>query len=91
MKLALKLSVLALASMAVASPAHADSYEEELAEMRAKFKAADKNGDGKLTKQEAKDGDMGRIARFFGRIDEDDDGFITLAQLEERLADKHDK
>ncbi|MEO1487967.1 MAG: EF-hand domain-containing protein [Pseudomonadota bacterium] len=69
-----------------AAPAvHADTYEEQLLQLKAKFKDADKNSDGKLSKQEAKDGGMNRLAMGFSRVDTDKDGYVTLAQLEERL------
>lgn len=45
-----------------------------------KFKAADKDGDGKLTLEEAKAG-MPRIAKAFSKIDKDKKGFITVDQI----------
>ena len=81
----------ALAFVALTPAAHADTYEEELAQLEARFKAADTNRDGKLTQDEAKEGGMSRLARFFGRADSDDDGFVTLEQLKQRLAKRHDR
>lgn len=77
---------LAAAAFTFAPAAHADAYQDRLAELRTKFKASDKNKDGKLTQQEAKEGGMTRIASNFSRIDTDKDGFVTLAQLEAQLA-----
>ncbi|MEI6116842.1 MAG: EF-hand domain-containing protein [Burkholderiales bacterium] len=50
------------------------------AEIAARFKAADKNGDGKLTLEEAKAG-MPRIAAVFDKIDTDNKGYLTLPQI----------
>jgi Ca2+-binding EF-hand superfamily protein len=55
---------------------------DETEELKTKFAAADSNGDGKLTVEEAKAGGMRRIVRGFDRIDADGDGFITLEQIE---------
>jgi Ca2+-binding EF-hand superfamily protein len=46
----------------------------------ARFKAADKNGDGKLTLEEAQAG-MPRVAMAWDKIDVDKKGYITLEQL----------
>lgn len=89
MKFAIKLSAVALASLMLTPAASAATYEQELAELRAKFTAADKNKDGKLTKSEAKDGGMSRLANFFSRVDTDGDGYVTQAQLEARLKARH--
>ena len=43
----------------------------------ARIKAGDKNGDGRITKEEASDG----LKRFFARIDTDGDGVIDEAEL----------
>lgn len=86
MKTLAKIAAFAAAMMIFAPAAHADAYQDRLTELRTKFKASDKNKDGKLTKQEAKDGGMTRIASNFSRIDTDKDGFLTLAQLEAQLA-----
>lgn len=86
MKSLAKIALFAAAAMTVAAPAHADAYQDRLTELRTKFKASDKNKDGKLTQQEAKDGGMTRIAANFSRVDTDKDGFVTLGQLEAQLA-----
>lgn len=89
MKSFMKLSAIALASIMLTPSASAATYEEQLAELRTKFKAADTNNDGKLTQKEAEDGGMSRLARFFGRVDTDGDGYVTQAQLEARLKARH--
>ena len=50
------------------------------AEVEARFKVADANGDGKLTREEAK-GTMPRLAMAWEKIDVDNKGYITLDQL----------
>jgi len=85
------LSIPMLTVLAPASAANDDlTYEQALAQLEAQFKAADKNGDGRLTKQEAKDADMKRLSRGFGRVDKEDRGYVTLDQLKKRLADRYD-
>ena len=51
-----------------------------LTELETRFKDADKNADGKLTLQEAKDG-MPRIADAFSHIDVEKKGYVTLDQI----------
>jgi Ca2+-binding EF-hand superfamily protein len=55
-----------------------------------RFKAADKDGDGKLTKAEAEAG-MPRLAKNFDRIDTDHKGYITLDQLKAAMASMANK
>lgn len=45
-----------------------------------RFKAADKNGDGKVTREEAQ-ASMPRVAMAWEKIDVDNKGYITLDQL----------
>ncbi|MEL6237645.1 MAG: EF-hand domain-containing protein [Pseudomonadota bacterium] len=85
MKKTMLFAALSIATLAVAPAAHAQSYEEQLAQLTERFKAADKDGDGKLTQKEAEDGGMTRLARFFSRIDTDGDGYVTFDQLKARL------
>lgn len=54
-------------------------------EAETSFKAADKDGDGKLTQAEA-DAGMPRVAKNFGRIDKDKKGYITLEELKAMAA-----
>lgn len=49
-------------------------------ELVARFKAADKNGDGKITLEEAQAG-LPRVAMAWEKIDVDKKGYITLEQL----------
>ncbi len=62
-------------------------HEARKAELAARFKAADKNGDSLLTKEEAIAG-MPMIARRFDRLDTNKDGTVSpeeLAQARLRL------
>lgn len=45
-----------------------------------KFKAADKNNDGKLTLEEAQAG-MPRVAKGFAKIDTANNGYVTVDQI----------
>ena len=60
--------------------AKADIDPETLATLKTRFAAADKNGDGKLTREECQAG-MPRIYRGFDKIDADGKGYITLDQI----------
>lgn len=88
MKKTILFATLSLASIALAPAAHAQSYEEQLAQLTERFKKADKNGDGKLTQKEAEDGGMTRLARFFSRVDTDGDGYVSFDQLKARLDER---
>lgn len=48
---------------------------------RERFKKADSNGDGRLSRAEAQKG-MPQMARDFDRIDANKDGMVTLEELE---------
>ena len=60
------------------------STQAKLTELETRFKAADKNADGKLTLAEAKDG-MPRIADAFSHIDVEKKGYVTLDQIKALL------
>lgn len=51
------------------------------ARVQARFKRADANGDGRLSREEAQKG-MPQVARDFERIDANKDGRVTLDELE---------
>ncbi len=57
----------------------------DAAEVEAKFKAADKDGDGKLTLDEAKAG-MPRVARGFDKIDTGKKGYVTLDEIQAKAS-----
>jgi len=78
------LSALALAVVSLSGVSTAQTIDPatqaKLTEVDTRFKAADKNADGKLTLQEAKDG-MPRIADAFSHIDIEKKGYVTLEQI----------
>lgn len=55
-------------------------------DFRERIKAADKNGDGKISEQEA----SGRLARMFVRIDANSDGVLDEAELK-TMAERFDR
>lgn len=57
----------------------------QIAEMEAKFAAADKDGDGKLTPEEAKAG-MPRVSKNFSKIDSGGKGFVTVEDIKAAMA-----
>jgi Ca2+-binding EF-hand superfamily protein len=61
-------------------PATLHAQSSIVAQVEARFKAADTNKDGKLSKAEAK-AKMPRIYSNFDRIDADKDGLVTLDQI----------
>jgi len=54
-----------------------------------KFKAADKDNDGTLTKEEAKA--MPRVAKNFDAIDTDKDGTVSEKEIHDFMKAQHDK
>lgn len=75
---------LAAAMTVLANPAH--SQMPTNAQVEARFKAADKDGDGHLTRQEAEAG-MPRVAKNFALIDKTGKGFVTLDEIKQALAE----
>jgi len=74
-------SALVLGCLVLSSDsARADIDAATLATLKSRFAAADKNGDGKLTREECEAG-MPRIYKAFDRIDTDNKGTITLDQI----------
>ena len=57
------------------------------AELQKRFAAADKNGDGRLTKEEAQAG-MPMVSRHFDEIDKAHAGSISLADIAAFAKDK---
>lgn len=81
----LRVAAVLAVTLALTPAAHAQSYDMAVSQLTAKFKASDKNGDGKLSLQETKDGGMKRVVANFKTIDTDKDGYVTFAQLKAQL------
>ena len=71
---------------ALLTPCLAASPDERGARMEAHFKAADKDNDGSLTRDEAKA--MPRVAKNFEAIDRDKSGTVTLAEIHASMKDR---
>lgn len=91
MKATFRIAAVLAFGLALTPSAHAQSYEMALSQLTARFKAADKNGDGKLTLQEAKDGGMTRVVANFATIDTGKVGYVTFAQLKAQLDARYNK
>ena len=76
---ALALALVSVVGVSAAQTIDA-ATQAKLTELETRFKDADKNADGKLTLQEAKDG-MPRIADAFSHIDVEKKGYVTLDQI----------
>ncbi len=70
----------AAAFMLIATPVSADDASRNT-EIQERFAKCDVNRDGKLTLDEAK-GCMPRIYDHFSRIDTQNKGYVTVAQIE---------
>ncbi|HEV8646458.1 MAG TPA: calcium sensor EFh [Burkholderiales bacterium] len=75
-----KLATALATAVALFIPFHAVSVEGHGSRMEAHFKAADKNNDGSLTREEAKA--IPRVAKTFDTIDADMSGTVTLAEIQ---------
>ncbi|WP_202620553.1 EF-hand domain-containing protein [Methylocystis heyeri] len=63
----------------------AQQSDPRTSQIESRFKMADKNGDGKLTLDEAKLG-MPRVAKHFDQIDKDKKGYVTLDEVKDAAA-----
>ena len=73
----------AAVTISAANPAIAGDTEgkgDRAHKVHERLKAADKDGDGKISKAEA-DASLPRIAKHFGDIDSNKDGFVTKEEL----------
>ena len=90
--IALALGAASIAGPALAQDGKAGRARDMAAEMQKRFAAADKNGDGRLTKEEAQAG-MPMVYQHFDEIDKAHAGSISLADIaafakEKRVAKK---
>lgn len=63
---------------------HAQAQKPDADDVAKVFAAADKDGNGRLTLDEAKAG-MPRVAKNFDRIDKDKKGYLTLDQIKSMM------
>lgn len=63
--------------------------EQQKVKFDAQFKAADKNGDGALTKEEAEAGKLGWISKHFDKIDANKDGKVTREEIRAYMMSRH--
>jgi Ca2+-binding EF-hand superfamily protein len=78
-------AALALSTSVVFAQDRAAKAEKAKEKIEEKFKAADTNHDGKLSKDEAKTG-MPKVYEHFDEIDTGKTGFVTLQQVEAEVA-----
>lgn len=71
---------MAIAQAPTESPAE-HKKPRYLAKFDEEFKAADKDGDGALTRPEAESARMGRVVDNFDRLDADRDGKVTRSEI----------
>lgn len=76
-------------SLAVAQSALVNLPENKtphaLSKHKARFMAADTNGDGALTREEADTAGLHRIVKYFDRLDANGDGKVTRDEMRSRL------
>jgi Ca2+-binding EF-hand superfamily protein len=77
---AIKLASAITAAVVLSSPLLALSADDHGARMEMRFKAADKDNDGSLTREEAKA--MPRVAKNFDAIDTDKSGTVTRVEIQ---------
>ena len=88
MKISTLLQLTVAASVVFFTPLHSLAQSKGTAldvMIEARFKAANKKGDGKLTLEEAKAG-MPKVAANFDRIDIQKRGYITVEQIKAMAA-----
>ena len=76
------IAALALPALVLAQPSGTEGGGQGKGQKFAeRFKKADANGDGKLTRAEAEAGGMRMVARNFDAIDTNKDGFVTPDEI----------
>jgi hypothetical protein len=78
--IAVAVGALSVAGPTLAQDGKAGRGRDMAAEMQKRFAAADKNGDGRLTKEEAQAG-MPMVFKHFDEIDKAHTGTISLADI----------
>jgi Ca2+-binding EF-hand superfamily protein len=72
-------------SVPAAAPSASMKHPGYLEKIEERFRAADKNGDGALTREEANAAGLDRIAKHFEQIDANKDGKVTIDELRDAL------
>lgn len=72
--------------VAAPPPASAQDRKPNAEKLAKRFASADKNGDGRLTLEEAKAG-MPRVAKNFDTIEKDKKGYVTLDEIKAAMAE----
>lgn len=75
------------AALALSNATTAFAQSPDGKQLEQRFAAADKDGDGKLTLEEATAG-MPHVAKNFNRIDKDKKGHVTLEDLKASMASR---
>ena len=68
---------------------HKTMHEKYQGAMQERWKLADKDGDGYLSKAEVESGDMPRLVRDFEKLDKNKDGKLSHEETEARMKKKH--
>lgn len=80
-------------SLAIAQSALVHAPEKKvphaLSKFSERFMAADKNGDGALTREEAEAAGLSRVLEHFDRLDTNGDGKLTQDELRALLRARH--
>lgn len=63
-----------------ADPAKSEKREQRASHMQERLKAADKNGDGKISREEAT-ASLPKLSKHFDQIDANKDGFISKDEM----------
>jgi len=68
---------------------HKTMHEKYQGAMQERWKLADKDGDGFLSKAEVESGDMPRLVRDFDKLDKNKDGKLSHEETEAGMKKKH--
>ena len=83
-------ALISQANEGAASPDRKARHEVMKAHMLERLKAADTNGDGMISREEANAG-LPQLARHFDRIDADKNGLITMQELDAAMKGLHQR
>ena len=75
-------------SVPATAPAASMKSSGHLAKIEERFRAAVKNGDGALTREEAQAAGLDRVVKHFDQIDANKDGKITVDELRDALRNR---